>query len=196
MPGGCIDMQSPRLRFPRHDRHLRSILLRPIHRRGTVCARISCFLDLPFRFFLSRSLSIVRRSAIRCRTVERGNMVITPRRQLSAATSLRLNACTSPNSNCSHTDLQAFVRSLSKIGKSRVDRLIVRQYRMATRCGLDSDKCWMRKNSGGYVLERMGPIWPVGALLLGKFSMGCFGICRALVRCKCNADAWRTQSRS
>lgn len=43
-------MRSPRLRFPPHDRPLRSILVRLLHHTGTVCERTFWFLDLPFRF--------------------------------------------------------------------------------------------------------------------------------------------------
>ena len=50
MRDGRIDTRFPRLRFPHHDRLLRSILLHPAHRTGTVCARISWSFDSPFRF--------------------------------------------------------------------------------------------------------------------------------------------------
>jgi len=48
MPDGCIDTRSPRLRFPRHDRPLRSILLRLVRHKGTVCAHTSWSFDSPF----------------------------------------------------------------------------------------------------------------------------------------------------
>jgi hypothetical protein len=49
-PDGRTDTRFPRLRCLRHDRLLRSILLRFVHRTGTVCARTFWSFDSPLRF--------------------------------------------------------------------------------------------------------------------------------------------------
>jgi hypothetical protein len=47
---GRIDMRSQRLSFPRHGKFRRSILLRSVHRKDTVCAHTFSFLDSPSQF--------------------------------------------------------------------------------------------------------------------------------------------------
>src|SRR5258708_9041051 len=104
MPDGRIDTRFPRLRFRRHDTHLRSTLLHCVHRKGMGCARTFSSFDSPLQFRpfshpLLRSLQHYDSGRAPFAVPTRVSLreLTHSTRQSSPATSSRLIACRSPN---------------------------------------------------------------------------------------------------